>query len=1094
MSRIPGRDRAPFFDQRDPDAVLEELARYAEKYLPDWREFWPADWRRNGATDDPGLALFKVFGRLAGVLIERLNEAPEKQRLAFYDFLGVSELGALPARVPLVFETIAGLSESVLVPRRTEVTGGRENQASAPVIFATEQNLRIAPGRLNAALFAFGAQDAYADLSTFVAGNGGPFYFFDPARPRTPLPHVMLIGLGEIIASDLGVASQADLNRLSLSQLIAWKKALARQQEVAYLRIRLRGNWLRQRDFMQWFVLDAAGKQTPVKNKPRVEFLGDDLIVTFEKIKLPELSEWRGDRNVWLGVRAAPFARKLLLPEIRSIDLSFRREQKFPDAVFQGRRLLSEKEGFLPFGKKPEIGDCFYIGAADAFTWTDGAMRLEVRLEAPVPLSDMRLRWDYWDGKEWTMLGLSAGDGRAFPENKSYSFYDGTNALTANGVVTFRIPAMRILKLHHKTARWLRVTLLEGRYNKPGELPEMAMARRVFAFVPPTVLGTAQKKNILEGIRRRPGADVKIRPIYFAPKVSALRISYESAEIYPASLRLSNNFEIRKVDARQLKGSSAPTYALTPYVPFDEIGETKDLCDLFLGVEGAAAVAGASLSILFTFNDLTPGRPDSGPQTYHGKDRAGFVPRWSYFAQGGWWDMEVRDIDAKTFLHGGIVKVNLPSDATQVVLNHVTADATPRFWIRLSASVEQWRNLPISQGIFLNGVMAVHSAEYSQRLVGSGTDRPDQSQRLHHVPLLGVPVVQVREKLAPDNEEIERITQALARQHRVPPAVLEKNRQGREVWVTWTEVTDFALAGPTTRCYIVDRESGVIRFGDGRRGMSPPRGPNNIRASYTSGGGRSGNVSAGQLKNLRTYVRGVQSVNNPIDAAGGTDRESTRRTANRAAQALANQNRAVTVRDFEEIAGAYSRLVERAHCIRTEDGRILIAVLPGQEYRDSDANSTNQPHPGLLAEVEAFVKDRAFFPLRSRISVIAPRYISIGVRASVVTHAALNESAAENLIAGRLRDFLNPFTGSASGVGWNFGETISVNRVAAFLQQMSEVERVVDLKVYAASDPGREPTLSLIRSALEVVAPGPINIKAVAGAASILSTSGADAR
>ena len=59
-----------------------------------------------------------------------------------------------------------------------------------------------------------------------------------------------------------------------------------------------------------------------------------------------------------------------------------------------------------------------------------------------------------------------------------------------------------------------------------------------------------------------------------------------------------------------------------------------------------------------------------------------------------------------------------------------------------------------------------------------------------------------------------------------------------EGWIPWEPVSDFGQSGPNSRHYMLDRLTGEIRFGDGRRGMVPPRGGDNIRASrYRTGGG-----------------------------------------------------------------------------------------------------------------------------------------------------------------------------------------------------------------------------------------------------------------
>ncbi len=65
----------------------------------------------------------------------------------------------------------------------------------------------------------------------------------------------------------------------------------------------------------------------------------------------------------------------------------------------------------------------------------------------------------------------------------------------------------------------------------------------------------------------------------------------------------------------------------------------------------------------------------------------------------------------------------------------------------------------------------------------------------------------------------------------------------------WREVPTLDNASSSDRVYTLDRETGALRFGDGRHGRRPPSGQGNIVASYRYGGG-----SAGQPANALTLV------------------------------------------------------------------------------------------------------------------------------------------------------------------------------------------------------------------------------------------------
>ena len=55
-----------------------------------------------------GAGLGSIFARYAQAVLQRLNQAPDKNKLAFLDTLGLGLVPAQAARTPLVFQLSAG--------------------------------------------------------------------------------------------------------------------------------------------------------------------------------------------------------------------------------------------------------------------------------------------------------------------------------------------------------------------------------------------------------------------------------------------------------------------------------------------------------------------------------------------------------------------------------------------------------------------------------------------------------------------------------------------------------------------------------------------------------------------------------------------------------------------------------------------------------------------------------------------------------------------------------------------------------------------------------------------------------------------------
>lgn len=142
-----------------------------------------------------------------------------------------------------------------------------------------------------------------------------------------------------------------------------------------------------------------------------------------------------------------------------------------------------------------------------------------------------------------------------------------------------------------------------------------------------------------------------------------------------------------------------------------------------------------------------------------------------------------------------------------------------------------------------------------------------------------------------------------------PPLRLEVS--DGDGWQEWQVVPDFAASGPHDRHLTLNAATGEIAFGPSVRqpdgevrqfGAVPPKGAVLRAARYRTGGGRSGNVARGAIQVLRSSIPYVARVENREAARGGVDGETVQEAKVRAPIALRAQERAVTARDYEELA------------------------------------------------------------------------------------------------------------------------------------------------------------------------------------------------
>jgi predicted phage baseplate assembly protein len=123
-------------------------------------------------------------------------------------------------------------------------------------------------------------------------------------------------------------------------------------------------------------------------------------------------------------------------------------------------------------------------------------------------------------------------------------------------------------------------------------------------------------------------------------------------------------------------------------------------------------------------------------------------------------------------------------------------------------------------------------------------------------------------------------------------------------------------------------------------GARTPTGVQNVTAVYRSGIGSPGNVDAGQITMLQTRPLGVKSVNNPLAASGGANREDITNARQNAPYAVMSLDRLVSTEDYGNFSRTFAG-VGKAISTRLSDGhRELVEVtIAGVDDAAIDVNS-----------------------------------------------------------------------------------------------------------------------------------------------------------
>ena len=391
---------------------------------------------------------------------------------------------------------------------------------------------------------------------------------------------------------------------------------------------------------------------------------------------------------------------------------------------------------------------------------------------------------------------------------------------------------------------------------------------------------------------------------------------------------------------------------------------------------------------------------------------------WEYYdASGAWRRLPAAKDRTRALTISGPVHFRSPGPAAHRAGG--VAGFANTYFIRARLARGVYDCAPRIQAARINAVGARHAVDVPVEAITTSVRRAHQSYQLTRRPIV-------------------------PRSSRVEVTLKDGSRE------YWTDVDDWDRSGPFDRHYVLDSQSGTLRFGNGRHGrvMRDSGEITSIAASYRAGGGAAGNVAARTLTTMLPVVaNAVMTVTQPVAAHGGADPETIVAAQGRAVRGLAAARAAVTLADFERIARQVPGApIVRAHAIGNfhpdlsclpAAGCVTVVIVPACVDRRSD------PSADLCAEVSRYLDSRR--PLTCELHVIGPQYTTVAVSAVLHLLAGTNAPAAIQSAREALTKFFDPLSGGPSCDGWPIGRSVYRSEVLALLASLPGVQYVSGL-------------------------------------------------
>ena len=1021
-------------------------------------------------------------------MLQRLNQAPAKNKLAFLDLLGFRLTPASWARSPIVFK-LNDSSPNTSAPKGTQVAAPPPPGSSQQIVFETEEEIGVASATLSQIVSLWPGRDQFIDHSAAYQ-SGKPMVLFESLQLQ-PTPHVIYLAHGSMLAfaGKAHLEVYFDLAQGSSSQLDVvweywdgqvWREFKSFQSScLETAEAGHDGTRGLMRDGSVRLDTDAGQTAPRTVNGVQSYWIRGRLDQPLppnpaQLLPLADMIRLRTLINQGLELKVSgSFVRTFASSQFQFFDEQGNEFQN-TDPALPNAELLDADSGQPAFLSSLKSGSTYqinvtYLGMTGttfvrySLSGTTANLRIVIKVEGllpdkattggksldvtkafypfgqnPIPGSTFYFKQAEIFGKPGARATLylavvppTASTGTSIPHVVNWEYWNGDEWIVL------------LQSTGSNSARDFTATD-NIEFTVPNDMRSTKVNNEDGLWIRVRLMsgGYGLKQTIT--IPTTPATTVNY-VLPQPPTVGAFRFGYSWVQ-GPAPLEkvfTYNDFQYED----QTENARWPGNKFSLYENINEVTPA-----LYLGF--SQALPSDNFGMYFDILEQAGGATGPGIT-------------WEYWNGAGWQNLVARDETQNLQLRG---MVTLLSESDSKALPRF---GQPLFWFRARLKEDAPPNQSTINSIFPNAVWAAQLRTFSNLPLGASDGSPNQMFQFRQVPVLPGELIEVQElsgprantewrivalNVASDDptiiSELEKMLAAEGQQTDIVFGRIHLKRDRRkivtEVWVQWEEKQNFFDSEPGDRHFVLDHATGRLFFGNGNQGKVPPSGAAIQASLFRSGGGLAGNVAAGAITQLLAAVSGVQAVTNPRAAEGGADGETLEEFTLRAPQGIRNRNRAISLADYENLAYEASAGVAVARAIPTSNpsgltlpGWITLIIIP--------QSSEPRPAPsfGLRQKVQSYLEEHAPGDLAAAhgIRVIGPDYLPIGVTATLAPQDPTEAGTVEQAARAALEKFLHPLYGGPGGQGWDLGRNVYLSDIAAVLGDADGVDFVEELSM-----------------------------------------------
>jgi uncharacterized phage protein gp47/JayE len=934
----------------------------------------------------------ELFAWMTEMTLYRLNQVPEKIYLSLLELMGLSLIPPQCARAVIRLFPVEGYKKPIQIKGGTRIAAIVGNDDT--YMFETERDVFVSSASLEACINRSG--EKWTDFCE--SQELKPFTLFEANQN---VEHILYLASPSF--SHLDSEHTVRVSFLTETEITSVKDEIV--------------------NFLHWEYWDGRA-WAPISHKQVYEKKRKkDNVIYFSGPVPIKTCQINGHEDFYLRALLAevPEQRKALLVQDVELQAYFGGSGFLPDSCVTSSgsqyQSVDVNSSFRLFSEKPSYNEAFYLAADEVFSHPGNKVTLLFTFSevyAPGNENENALfSYEYWDGSNWKKLGESPKDPA---HSNPYGFKDGTFAFKQSGEVQFTIPkGIKPHTVNGDERYWLRIRLITKDFSIGGTYAQGDNGSWLWHFSAPV----------------------------HSPLFNKVRITYDRGTERPVELFSQSNFvwsdigALLREDAQKKEAEEDKEQAVKPEFPLFDILQDA-LPSLYLGFSGPFPKGNASFYI--KIQDERSPRPQAELFSFYNE---GLLPRasdkrlldlsWEYWNGNEWLELAVNDY-TDSLHESGFIEFVTPADMAEK--NEFSRSL---YWLRLCLISGGFEAQPEITAIFNNAVYAQNKTSYRNEAIGSGTGAPAQSYSTAHGPLLPGMELYVDEGSIPPSNELD-----IMRSEGIQDPY---KAEGEAVWVRYREVDNFYSSTPLSRHFVVDYQEGKVHFGDGQRGINPPRGKFNIRlASYSTGGGAKGNVAAGTLRTLTHSIAFIAGCDNPFPAEGGAEMENVNNLKSRAAGVFKSLQRAVTAEDFQWLSREASSSVGRAWCLKEKNnrGEIVIVIIPVIPSGETLACKL-VPSRELIRRVSGYLEERKL--VGTKIRVQGPVYRAFDIKLTIVFRSdVLDVERMKKSIEKTLQTYCHATVGG-EGNGWEFGKAVTVGAVLKQLERVPGIMSIEEVRL-----------------------------------------------